>query len=140
MLLLRRIHAYIGFFIAPSVLFFALSGSVQLFNLHESHGSYRPPVLFQYTASIHKDQVLALGHDHAGPPPPQSPGQPHHEAPPARSVPTLLLKWFFLAVALCLAASTGLGLYVGLKTTRRKRLLWALLIAGAVLPIGLLLL
>ncbi len=138
MLLLRRIHGYIGFFIAPSVLFFALSGSVQLFNLHEPHGSYRPPVLFQYTASVHKDQVLALGHGHEGPPPSQSPGQPQHEDRRPRSVATLLLKWFFLAVALCLAASTALGLYIGFKATRRKLSFWMLLIAGALIPIGLL--
>ncbi len=142
MLLLRRIHAYIGFFIAPSVLFFALSGSLQLFDLHEPHGSYRPPALFQLMGSVHKDQVLALAHDRPGPPPSPSPGQlpaggQPQPARPAQSLSTLLLKWYFLAIALGLAITTGVGLYFGLKATRRPRQSWALLVAGAVIPLGL---
>ena len=41
-LLLRQWHGYLGAFIAPSVIFFALTGALQLFNLHEAHGDYRP--------------------------------------------------------------------------------------------------
>jgi hypothetical protein len=39
----------------PSVLFFALTGSTQLFNLHESHGNYRPPAIGTSLVTVHAD-------------------------------------------------------------------------------------
>jgi uncharacterized iron-regulated membrane protein len=59
---IRRWHSYIGLFISPSVLFFALTGASQIFNLHEAHGSYHPLALVEKLSSVHKDQVYALGH------------------------------------------------------------------------------
>jgi hypothetical protein len=67
-LTIRRWHSYLGLLIAPSVVFFALTGALQLFGLHESRGSYKPPALIEMLGSVHKDQVFALGH-HGGPPP-----------------------------------------------------------------------
>jgi hypothetical protein len=57
--LIRRWHTWLGVFIAPSILFFAVSGSLQLFSLHEAHGDYHPPALFLQLGSLHKDQKLA---------------------------------------------------------------------------------
>lgn len=146
---LRLWHSYLGVLIAPSVLFFSLTGAVQLFSLHEDHGDYHAPVLLERLASVHKDQVLT-GHEHHGPsagPPPQAaavePGgapsqsgaEPRDQGPTA---PTLLLKWFFLMVALGLATSTGLGLWIAFTRQRRPRLTWALLITGLVIPLLLL--
>jgi hypothetical protein len=51
---------------------------------------------------------------------------------------TLALKIFFLLVALCLVLSTVLGLWMGLTQTRQKRLAWMLVLAGALIPAGLL--
>jgi hypothetical protein len=62
---IRQWHSYIGVFVAPSVLFFALTGSVQLFSLHEAHGHYEPPAIIEKLSSVHKDQVFALGHHQA---------------------------------------------------------------------------
>jgi len=137
---IRRWHSYIGLFIAPSVLFFALTGALQVFSLHEAHGDYVPLPLIEKLASVHKDQEFKLGHHHAGPKP--EAGKP--EAPKAdddddKTPPVqLALKAFFLVVAVCLALSTAFGLWMGLKYTRRKPLAWALLAAGAVVPVGLL--
>jgi uncharacterized iron-regulated membrane protein len=41
----RLIHLYIGVFIAPALLFFAFTGALQTFSLHETTrgSSYRPP-------------------------------------------------------------------------------------------------
>jgi uncharacterized iron-regulated membrane protein len=62
---IRTWHTYIGILIAPSVLFFAFTGSLQLFSLHEAHDSYKPPPVIEKLASVHKDQVFALKeHDH----------------------------------------------------------------------------
>ena len=144
---IRRLHSYIGLFVAPSVLFFALSGALQLFSLHEAHDSYRPPRLIERLSSIHKDQVFALGHHHE----PAPGAEPHQSdgvtaAAPAASqgadrtgYSTLALKVFFLVVALCLVLSTCLGLWMGLTQTRRKSMAWTLLLAGALIPVGLIL-
>lgn len=135
---IRRWHSYIGLFTAPSVLFFALTGAVQLYNLHEAHGDYKPPAVVEKLSTVHKDQEFALG-DHHEPPP-----QADAAAPAAADdndvpkTPTALLKAFFLVVALSLTASTSLGLWIGLTQTRNKRLAWVLLIAGAVIPVALL--
>jgi hypothetical protein len=51
----------------------------------------------------------------------------------------MLLKWFFLAVAIGLACSTGLGLWIGLTHPINRRTGWALVAAGAVIPILLIL-
>jgi len=49
------------------------------------------------------------------------------------------LKSFCLLIAVCLTLSSALGLWIGLTQMRRKSLAWALVIAGAVIPVGLLL-
>ncbi len=136
---IRLWHSYIGILIAPSVIFFALTGALQIFNLHESHGTYTPPVLIEKLSSVHKDQVFERKHhdEHEAeskndrqPPPPQE----HEEGP---TLGTTLLKWFFLFVALALTSSTVLGLWIGLTHMQRKRTGGWLLLAGVVLPIAL---
>ena len=134
---------------APIVLFFALTGAAQLFNLHEAHGHYQPPAVLEKLSSVHKDQVFALGH-HYEPPAPQAasrtPGAGEASAPATEedgdkpTLSTLALKALFLLVALCLVLSTALGLWMGLTQTRQKRLGWMLVLAGALIPAVLLLL
>ena len=146
---IRQWHSYIGLFIAPSIMFFALTGAMQLFSLHEAHGSYQPPTLIEKLGSVHKDQVFALGDHHPAPAPPAAAGQPDSSASaPADTkdddddkvaLPTLILKWFFLLVAVSLILSTVLGLWMGLVYTRRKGVAWSLLVAGALIPVVLLL-
>ena len=147
MIRIRLWHSYIGLFIAPSVLFFALTGAAQLFDLHEAHGNYQPPALVEKLSSVHKDQVFAFGDHHEQPA--AETGAPHpgteehgdkedHGDKSERS--TVLLKIFFLLVALCLAVSTALGLWMGLTQMRRKPFAWILVGAGTLIPVVLLLL
>jgi hypothetical protein len=137
---IRLWHNYIGVFIAPSVIFFALTGALQIFSLHESHGSYTPAVLIEKLSSMHKDQVFKQKHHEEHEPEAESkndqqpPAEDQEEGP---TLGTLLLKWFFLFVALALATSTALGLWMGLTHIQRKRTGWWLLLAGIVLPIAL---
>jgi hypothetical protein len=144
----RQWHSYIGLFIAPSVLFFALTGAAQIFNLHEAHDGYQPPAIVEKLSSVHKDQVFAFGDHHNSAEPQNSTG--HAVAAPGpradteeegerTELSTLLLKWFFLAVALCLIVSTVFGIWMGLTQIRARRLAWCLLVAGTVIPVGLLL-
>ena len=138
---IRLWHSYLGLFIAPSVLFFALTGATQLFVLHESHGDYRPPALVEKLSSVHKDQVFELGHHK--PPPASEPGSPRPAAADQEDddkveLSTQLLKWFFFLVALGLTLSTSFGIWMGLTQIRRKRVAWLLLAAGALIPAALL--
>jgi hypothetical protein len=139
------LHAYTGLFIAPSVLFFSLTGALQIFNLHEAHGSYHPAVLLEKLSAVHKDQIFEKPRDKSAP----DHGAPHAAAgggadEPAededekQSASTLALKWFFLAVSLGLFASTLIGIWMATTQLRRKGLAWTVLIVGAVVPIILL--
>jgi hypothetical protein len=137
---IRVWHNYIGILIAPSVIFFALTGALQIFSLHEAHGSYEPPALIEKLSSVHKDQVFAQKpreeHQEPGAQPPSAADheEDHDQGP---SLGTMLLKWFFLFVALALTASTVLGLWIGLTHIQRKRTGRWLLLAGIVLPVAL---
>jgi hypothetical protein len=55
---IRRFHSYIAVFIAPSILFFAFTGSLQLFGLHEAHPPYAPTPLIESLGRVHRDQVF----------------------------------------------------------------------------------
>jgi hypothetical protein len=144
---LRRWHSYIGAFVAPSVLFFTLTGALQLFSLHEDHGSYHAPVLLERLSSLHKDQVLdkhkheesAKGEDAGGSSGSHSDHEASREPHEEKSVAaaTLALKFFFLAIALGLTLSTCFGVWMSLQTPR-KGLPLALLLTGTLLPIILL--
>ena len=151
--LIRQIHAYLGLFIAPTVLFFSLSGALQIFNLHEDHGSYHAPALIQTMGNLHKDQVLSKpDHDDVRGPPPGGgaapkaydhvgpPGQDGHEHGDAARPSTLLLKWFFELIVAGLLVSTLFGLWLGLRFTRTPRTAWGLLVAGVLVPVVILLL
>jgi hypothetical protein len=162
MMTIRRLHLYIGLFIAPSVLFFAFTGALQLFSLHESHGAYKPPALIEKLGVLHKDQRFAVKgkrpapaaaakpaakeaageaadsdhdeHDHEAAAPAAAPGA-KAKAPEAKPFKEMALKWLFLAVAVGLFLSTCMGVWLGVTYARSKGLAWLLLLAGAVLPV-----
>jgi hypothetical protein len=144
---IRRWHSYIGLFIAPSVLFFALTGALQLYSLHEAHGHYQPLALVEKLSSVHKDQVFAFGDHHADTARESDAGKKDVEkVSPADAeendesrLPTLLLKAFFLVVAIGVILSAALGLWIGLTQTRSKKTAWLLVVAGTLIPVGLLL-
>jgi hypothetical protein len=144
---IRTWHTYIGILIAPSVLFFAITGTLQLFSLHEAHDGYSPPALIEKLGSLHKDQVFALKeHDHDQPPPgaADAQSQDHHaeakDDDEGAPVAVYALKWCFALVAVGLITSTLLGLWMGLTHLRHKRIGWWLLLLGCALPLGLIIL
>ena len=139
----RRLHFYLGTFFAPSILFFSLTGSIQLLGFHQPRpGGYQPSVWVAKLAEIHKHQSLA------GPPnrsprvdrekPPFDPERALGPGgPPPGMRPNLALKGFFLLMSIGLFATTCLGIYMSFKYNRTG-VVWGLLIAGTALP-GLLL-
>lgn len=145
----RKTHLYIGVFTAPAILFFALTGALQTFSLHETarDGSYKPAQWILLLAQIHKKQTTQVPVRKAPPQPgpvnvsadKKSQDKKPDPAPaPAPSKPQhnlLPLRIFFLVVAVSLFASTLSGLYLAWKYRRDRILATALLVAGIVVPI-----
>ena len=55
---IRKVHLYLGIFTTPALLFFAFTGAMQTFSLHETTpgSSYRPPAWIATLAQLHKKQ------------------------------------------------------------------------------------
>ncbi len=138
LMLLRKLHIYVSMFVAPSLLFFAFSGAFQTFRIPDRKDA---PVLLQKLARVHRDDIFAL----KPAPPPQKPEAKaeadEHAKPAAAPAPkpkaktsTTAVKVFFVTVSIGMLFSTVIGIWMGLAYSREKRLLWGLLIAGAVIP------
>jgi hypothetical protein len=131
--LVRLAHLYLSAFVAPSLIFFAATGALQIFRLPD-----RPDAapLIAKLARLHKDDVFA-------PKPARKPlegaARAHKpEAPKPQPKPaTEALKWFFTLTAIGMAITTSLGLWMGIQHVRRKGLVWALVAAGTLAPIVL---
>ncbi|NBB52605.1 hypothetical protein GVN24_30445 [Rhizobium sp. CRIBSB] len=141
-MLIRQAHVVISMFVAPSLLMFSATGAVQIFRLHESHPGYTPLPIVEKLGRVHRDQVYAMR-----PPRPQRPAAARPAAPAAAApkeeatpISKLLLQWFFCAISIALVISTALGIWMGLTVTRWKMASRIALIAGAVLPVLILLL
>ena len=163
----RTVHLYLGVFMVPALLFFAITGGLQTFSLHETTrgSSYTPPAWLATLALLHKKQttvapmrrarpaetaapgagsVTALGGatptGSAAAARPASPpyGQGDHDG--GRPKKNLLpMKIFFALVSISLCLSTLTGLYMAYRYSRRPLLVSSILIAGVVVPLVLLL-
>jgi hypothetical protein len=155
--IVRQIHLYVGVFIAPALLFFALTGGLQVFSLHETtRGSdYKPPAWLVTMAQLHKKQTTTVpmhkarpadadnhppapvtsGGDQAANAPAPMPMKPDMPRMDAKN--PLPLKIFSAFVALGLFVSTLLGLYMAYRYTRRPAWVTILLVAGIVVPVVL---
>jgi hypothetical protein len=147
---IRLIHLYLGVFIAPALLFFAFTGALQTFSLHETTrgSSYKPPAWAVTLAQIHKKQTTAVPAKKL-PQPDKTTDKSAADKPavdktpsptPPSGAPTpkhnpLPLKIFFLLVALGLFISTLTGLYMSYKYIRNRVLITTILLAGVVIPI-----
>ncbi len=139
MRMVRQIHLWAGMLFAPSIIFFAITGGLQLFKLHESSrdGAYAPPAVIEKLGEVHIHQRFAVR--------PKRPEAPKAAAPsasapkavekPAAPKPFPFIKWFFLATSVGLACTTGLGVWIGLTQGRNRPLALGLLILGCVAPV-----
>jgi hypothetical protein len=133
--LVRQVHVYISVFVAPSLLFFALTGALQTFRIPDEK---QAPVVIQKLARLHKDDVFAVK-----PPRPKRPeaagararAEKPPEAAPQPALATTAMKWFFTAISIGIATTTLLGLWMALAHGRRKALIWLVLLAGAAAPV-----
>jgi len=145
----RQVHRYLGLFFSPAVLFFAITGGLQMFGLHESArgSSYVPPYILVHLARLHKKGTLYLPPRKDAPPnsarsDEANPNGPKLETPkPTQASPATLppnalpMKIFFAATALALAVSTCTGLIMGWKYARRKSIVLLVLAAGVLIPV-----
>jgi hypothetical protein len=152
----RLTHLYFGVFIAPALIFFAFTGALQTFSLHETTrgSSYKPPAWATTLAQIHKKQTPIVPVRKSPPPErssdrafaapaPAAPAQSGTPTPAPSPAPTpaprthnaIPLKIFFLVVSIGLFVSTLSGLYMSYKYVRNKVLITVTLIAGTVLPV-----
>jgi hypothetical protein len=140
----RLTHNYIGIFFAPTILFFAITGGLQMFSLHEKTrgSSYAPPAFLVHLSQLHKKGTLYVPQRKPEFPPAAPAAGPKPDAPKAPALPPhspLPMKIFFAACALALAISTCTGVYMAWKYARRKAVVAGILLAGIVCPLLLLL-
>lgn len=155
----RLFHLYSGVFLAPAMLFFAFTGGVQTFSLHETMrgSSYKPPAILVELGQLHKKQTLVVPMKKGPSPGEAKPGDRAVEGrerkpegggaaakPPAMSAPEKVhtlwpMKIFFLVASVGLFFSTLTGVYMAYRYARRQMPISLTLLAGIVVPLLLLL-
>jgi hypothetical protein len=117
---IRQLHLYLGCVFAPLLVFFAVSGAWQTFDLHRSRkdGSYSAPPILVRLSHVHQDQSLPPGGS-----------LPHHSTP---------FRWFVFLMALGFVATAILGVVMAFKFTRERWVVWLCLGVGLILPVLLL--
>lgn len=137
--LARQTHLYVGLFISPALFFFALTGIIQTFDLHETRAgnNYRPPAWVLPLAQIHKKQTFVVPEENskARLRPVPDPGHSTGGRIPFPAEPHLPMKLFFLTVAVGLFTSTFTGIYMAFKYSRSKVLVIGSLVAGLAVPV-----
>jgi uncharacterized iron-regulated membrane protein len=163
----RTVHLYLGIFTAPMLLFFAITGGLQSFGLHESSrgSSYTPPAWLASMAQLHKKQTTTMPVRRPRAPEAQvaavnpnpaaaklSSAETDVEARATAAVrPSVVLadakpkknllpmKIFFGLMSLGLLTSVLSGLYMAWRFSRKPGLFGTFLFAGIIVPLLLLL-
>jgi heme/copper-type cytochrome/quinol oxidase subunit 3 len=138
---IRKVHFFLGTFFAPSIIFFAFTGALQIFGLHEGSGEI---AWVARLAEVHKAQTFDAPRKR--PPKPAAPAieaaritapSPPPAGGPERSGPSrsMMLELFFALMAVSLITSSCLGVYMAFQYKRDRRVIIGLLAAGVVLPV-----
>ena len=148
---IRQLHNATGVFFAPTILFFALTGGLQMFGLHETSrgSSYVPPAILVHLSQLHKKGTFYLPQRRPPQPVSEKPDgmKPDAPKPDTKTTQTksgpavpnpLPTKIFFAATAVALVISTCTGTVMAWKYARRKSSVLLLLAAGILVPIVLL--
>jgi hypothetical protein len=129
----RQLHVYLSVFVAPTLIFFCLTGMLQTFRIPDRTDA---PAVMVKLAHLHRDTEFVQPPPKKAPPP--KPGAPKPE--PKRTAPAKFgLQTFFALASLAVVATTLLGLWMALVYNRRKGLLVGVLLLGCVLPATLVL-
>ena len=116
---LRLLHLYLGCLFAPALIFFAVSGSWQIFRLQDTakDGSYTAPAVLETLSAVHTNQHL--------------PGGKASQRTP--------LHAFALLSAIGLVTTTLLGVVMAFRFSHSVVAPLFCLLGGVALPLGLLL-
>ena len=149
-LLLRKLHGYGALLTAPTLVFFAVTGLLQVLGLHEARGGSPPSAVVAALGRLHKDQVLVRPGDGrtSGRDAPSAAHAPEHSkgekgaampdsdhARPGPKLATTLLKGFVIGTACLLVVNTLIGVWIGLQDRRRRTMHLALLGIGFAAPL-----
>jgi hypothetical protein len=131
---LRKIHYYAGVFFAPTIIFFAFTGVLQVFKLHETYRDI-PGAQGDWIAwmsQVHKESALI--------PPKAAPANaPVREAaPPPKPEKAHPFRWFAALVGVSLIGASLAGLWIAYNYPKRRRSFFITLAAGVAVPIILL--
>ena len=112
---LRRLHAYLGCFFAPLLLFFVLTGWYQTVAPNRHKGTGEVGDWKARLTSVHVDQIYPT------------------ESASAYS-PTLF-RGLVVVMALALTVTVALGVVLAVRFQPKKWLVWASLLLGCIIPI-----
>lgn len=128
---LRLAHFYLGVFFAPLIIFFAFTGVLQVFKLHESYreipGSQGDWIA--WFGQFHKEQAWV--------PPRVAPAKAAAPAPRKEEGGVKPMKWLVAAMGVALVLTTFLGLYIAFSYPRRRMGFAMALGGGIVMPLVL---
>jgi len=118
MQVLRRLHLYLGCLFAPALIFFAVTGSWQLYRLHDVKKGRlsAPPALVRTLSAVHMNTHLS--------------GKKVSEYTP--------LRIFFVLTAAGLVVSTLLGVIMAFQSSRSVLAPVLCLFAGVAIPCAIL--
>ena len=137
---IRRIHAWLGVLFAPTIIFFALTGTLQMYGLHDVAAGETPGLIAKAgMVHTHQTATVQMRPARVQPPHTDQPKPAEAEGPRPAKPTTMPIKLFFTLMAISLIASSVLGLWIAFTSKRDRRLHLGLLVAGVVLPIVLLL-
>ena len=135
---IRALHFYLGVFFAPLIIFFAFSGTLQVFKLHEAYRAApgQPGDWMAWFGSFHKEQAwIAPRPAPAKAASPPAGGAKARPAQEERSVWAQPMKWLVAAMGLSLMATAMLGLYMAFSYPSRRRNCTFAFAAGIALPL-----
>ncbi len=142
---IQQLHLWLGTLFAPLIIFFSLSGAFQTLGWHElEKGGQKTPAWIAQLAAVHKHQAVQSGEGGPRRRPPKGASATQRpeakRAVQAQNGPSPWpLKIFVVLMSLGLFFTTTLGIWMAFKySSKKKSVVWALLIVGTVLPIALL--
>jgi hypothetical protein len=116
---LRTLHLYLGCLFAPMLIFFAVTGSWQVFNWHHSdkaRDGYHAPRALSILSEIHKE-----GH-----------------IPPTERSSSAPVRYFMFAAAAGLVLTTVIGVIMAYRFSQQPMVATICLASGVILPAALL--
>ena len=121
-----------GVFFAPLIIFFAFTGVLQVFKLHESYRSVpgSPGDWIAWFGQFHKEQAWIA--------PKAAPAKaPAAPRPAEKSLSAQPMKWLVALMGAALMLTTLLGLYIAFNYPHRRKGFAIALAAGIVVPLAL---